>query len=244
MEQSTHESPAETIAVLRRPRPYSVGDCVRPHRSKGFCESHYRLFRAHGDPTVRVRERHGDATCSAMGCDRARRKREWCEMHYARWKKTGSVSDKDQSWTVAKRDTCVHCGEVLTHNRRSKYCGHSCAVARSKGKPILRVVDCIQCGSPIDMKERHPSGRRKYSNALTCIACRSPNLRRFVPRLLVRDGADCGICRSFIDMDLVYPDPLSRSVDHVVPRTRGGSNAIENLQLAHLRCNIRKQNKT
>lgn len=58
--------------------------------------------------------------------------------------------------------------------------------------------------------------------------------------LLERDGAACGICGELIDMTLKYPDPMSRSVDHVVPLARGGDHAPENCQLAHLTCNVKK----
>jgi HNH endonuclease len=35
-------------------------------------------------------------------------------------------------------------------------------------------------------------------------------------------------------------DPLAASIDHIVPRSRGGTNDDGNLQIAHLRCNLLK----
>lgn len=58
-----------------------------------------------------------------------------------------------------------------------------------------------------------------------------------------RDGGFCGLCRQAVDRGLRWPHPGSASVDHVVPITRGGKDAANNLQLAHLGCNLRKQNK-
>ncbi len=43
-----------------------------------------------------------------------------------------------------------------------------------------------------------------------------------------------------IDRLLKYPDPDSLSLDHVMPLARGGEHAIDNVQAAHLRCNVRK----
>lgn len=34
------------------------------------------------------------------------------------------------------------------------------------------------------------------------------------------------------------------TVDHIIPRSKGGTDAAENLQLAHARCNKVKGNKT
>lgn len=53
-----------------------------------------------------------------------------------------------------------------------------------------------------------------------------------------RDGGLCQICGE--GMDGVWPGPLSPSLDHVVPLSLGGAHAPENVQLAHLRCNVSK----
>lgn len=55
-----------------------------------------------------------------------------------------------------------------------------------------------------------------------------------------RDGWVCGICFGVVDRAVVYPHPLSPSLDHVFPLSRGGVHAPENVQLAHLRCNVSK----
>ncbi|MCW2496397.1 MAG: hypothetical protein JWQ77_2321 [Jatrophihabitans sp.] len=50
----------------------------------------------------------------------------------------------------------------------------------------------------------------------------------------------CGICLKSLDRDLSHPDPLSKSVDHIVALSRGGAHAQDNLQWSHLICNLRK----
>lgn len=56
-----------------------------------------------------------------------------------------------------------------------------------------------------------------------------------------RDGWICGICEEPIDQSLSYPDPMSASLDHVMPLARGGEHSRANAQAAHLRCNVRKK---
>ena len=56
-----------------------------------------------------------------------------------------------------------------------------------------------------------------------------------------RDGWICGLCGEPVDRELRYPDPMSPSLDHVIPLSRGGHHVLENVQLAHLTCNVRKQ---
>ena len=45
----------------------------------------------------------------------------------------------------------------------------------------------------------------------------------------------------FLDDNVVLYDELD--VDHIIPRSRGGSDELENLQLLHYKINIRKSDK-
>lgn len=61
-------------------------------------------------------------------------------------------------------------------------------------------------------------------------------------RLLERDGPACWICRQ--PMDLTRPGvPLSPSLDHVIPASRGGDDSDANARLAHLVCNTSRGNR-
>ena len=55
-----------------------------------------------------------------------------------------------------------------------------------------------------------------------------------------RDEWICGICEERVDNALVFPHPMSKSLDHIEPISRGGDHSRANTQLAHLGCNIRK----
>lgn len=54
----------------------------------------------------------------------------------------------------------------------------------------------------------------------------------------------CGICGKPVDKSLKYPDPMSPTIDHIIPIARGGHPAdLDNLQLAHRCCNRAKSDK-
>ena len=54
----------------------------------------------------------------------------------------------------------------------------------------------------------------------------------------------CGICGRPVDLSLHYPNPLSPTVDHIIPIALGGHPSdIDNLQLAHWTCNRTKSDK-
>lgn len=58
-----------------------------------------------------------------------------------------------------------------------------------------------------------------------------------------RDRGICGICSETIDPALVWPDKRARTIDHVIPLARGGTHEYANVQLAHMVCNARKNDR-
>ena len=54
----------------------------------------------------------------------------------------------------------------------------------------------------------------------------------------------CGICGKPVDKTLRSPHPMSATVDHIIPVSKGGHPSdLSNLQLAHRSCNREKSNK-
>lgn len=54
----------------------------------------------------------------------------------------------------------------------------------------------------------------------------------------------CAICGKPVDMELKFPHPLSKTVDHIIPVAKGGHPSdLANLQLAHFICNRLKSDK-
>lgn len=58
-----------------------------------------------------------------------------------------------------------------------------------------------------------------------------------------RDRWVCQICKQVVDVNLEYPHPFSASLDHVIPLSKGGTHTMDNIQLAHLVCNVKKHAK-
>lgn len=66
-------------------------------------------------------------------------------------------------------------------------------------------------------------------------------IERFDPiEVYERDDWMCQICGSEVESAVLYPDPFSASLDHVIALSRGGDHTRQNTVLAHLRCNLMK----
>jgi hypothetical protein len=56
-------------------------------------------------------------------------------------------------------------------------------------------------------------------------------------------GAQAGEPREDADLATRRYDPLAASIDHILPRSRGGTDDDGNLQITHLRCNLLKHDQ-
>jgi len=61
--------------------------------------------------------------------------------------------------------------------------------------------------------------------------------------IIQRDGTQCAGCHTPIDLTLEYPSPMSKSIDHITPISKGGMHTLDNTQLMHLVCNVSKGNR-
>lgn len=63
-------------------------------------------------------------------------------------------------------------------------------------------------------------------------------------KIIFAQQSVCGICGRAVDKKLVFPNPWSPTLDHIIPVQKGGDPVnLENLQLAHLQCNRQKATK-
>jgi hypothetical protein len=58
-----------------------------------------------------------------------------------------------------------------------------------------------------------------------------------------RDNWKCWICKTKVDRNKAYPHPMSPTIDHVIPLSKGGPDAAYNVACAHWGCNLGKSDK-
>ena len=124
--------------------------------------------------------------------------------------------------------TCPDCGGTFL----GKYDGGRCGpCARAAQKRAARE------------RARTPEGRRRQRDrAARRRARKRGRHNEHISHLKVfdRDAWLCHICGKPVDRGLAFPDPMSASLDHVVPLAKGGTHTYANVACSHLICNSRK----
>lgn len=100
------------------------------------------------------------------------------------------------------------------------------AVAQPKPPPRWLKLECAQITSRA-WYEWHIARGRDPLKARTSL---SRTLRQ---QVIERDGYTCGLCGEDVE-------PTDVHIDHIHPKSLGGGDELENLQVAHSLCNIRK----
>lgn len=148
---------------------------------------------------------------------------------------------------------CELCGVALVGRQASRCRVHCLDKVVFDDLCVVPWRDCVDCGAKFvgywdrskplcaACKQERRTARDRRKN----VARRGyrPISKALIRDIRRRDGDDCGICGGAINFDVAYPDPLSRSIDHIVPLSSGGTDETSNLQLAHLRCNILRGNR-
>lgn len=208
-------------------------------------------------------QRRGTITCRQPGCPEIAPLRKWyCEAHQLRPRTTSGVCARcGVAFTV----------DYKRKSRRSyrgseMYCSPRCANARHltdddlldrrvalwKQRNRITMFRCRTCN------KRHvvvgDARRRSFCDRQCWLVDASARImglyyessggqdwrRSLVTALRERDGDDCWLCQS--PMHFVYGNKDDRAtIDHVMPRSKGGADTSDNLRLAHWRCNLDKR---
>jgi 5-methylcytosine-specific restriction endonuclease McrA len=153
-----------------------------------------------------------------------------------------------------KTTACPRCGKHFRpwadgaqHAR--KFCSRACAYPPRRERAPRPVRACLWCLVPFEARSKRQRCCSKACRSRVESRQRKVRLRGLGDALITpasvyrRDGGRCGLCRRKVSARLRYPHPGAATVDHIVPITAGGRHVLENVQLAHARCNIAKGNR-
>ena len=119
-----------------------------------------------------------------------------------------------------------------------------------KFRSLYTELPCDACGTVVvRLKQRKP-GQRVACSTRCREWCRSGSFPHYAGKWSIsdtmrqqiyeRDGWTCQLCFTPTSRVYSHDDPLSPSLDHIVPNSKGGTHVPENLRLAHSICNSRR----
>lgn len=170
-------------------------------------------------------------------------------------KTTSATTNRDVG--DRRQKTCLSdkCREEVARRRRQRYraTDHGKAVRAlrpSEARCRIYVRDCAECERLFVARSSRTKlcsdvCRRRYlikqvlDRHYGYVATGMPK-RSLLDYLFKRDGGKCGICRKPVREK---GGPMRPSIDHIWPRSLGGSDELGNLQLAHYQCNLDKGNR-
>ena len=159
---------------------------------------------------------------------------------------------------------CVECGAEFIQRRGRLTCSAQCQrllnrrkyaeyAMERKGK---NVCVCRECGK--EFSAPYGDKRRRFCS-VECGKCYNGRIHKrkrraekkgngpfhnIDPReVFERDSWTCGLCGKRVNRRLKFPNPRSASLDHIIPLSRGGPHTYQNVQLAHLKCNLEKRDQ-
>jgi len=193
----------------------------------------------------------------ATYCSRPCRRRA----EYLRSKESGRYAEMlSASRKVHADRPCSECGvPFLAKRNDASFCSSACANRwRDRENPArCSMADCDRgvrakglCNAHYKAEKRaagvykpEPWSDRRRDNYQRRKALKkgsSTGLQVLKATIAERDRWHCHLCGEKVEDSLRWPNPLSASLDHVVPLSRGGAHDPANVRLAHLGCNVRK----
>lgn len=249
-------------------------DCSKPVRAKRLCATHYNQMHhpnRHAKKLTlcivcgkQVPKGTGGGRTYGNVCSnecraelRQQYKGEHSELpkdHWALW------YGKASTWPRYPMLDCAHCATAfLPKAANAKYCSRKCTWqwhdnkngVRSFADTYAQVRSCVRCGDAyqhVSMQRAHCSDFCRDSAATERGAYLHHGWIRKGLREAIyqRDGHTCMLCGEAVDYNA---DPQrgawAPTLDHVVPRSKGGTHEASNLRTAHRWCNsVRSDNES
>lgn len=143
-------------------------------------------------------------------------------------------------WRRRSKSSCTECGKPCGYATAVKT-EHMCQECRVARHPVATPFEwtCGGCGVQCT---RSPTRGQKPKWCSTCRKALQNRDIKISPEdrvsIYFRDGWVCWLCEEGVDRSLIGTRSHWRpSLDHVLPRSKGGADDMENLKLAHWWCN-------
>ena len=244
-------------------RTCSVTDCETPSRSLGMCDTHYRRYKKFGTTDkLKTSRKSYDKTCAICGISFVAKSAsaKYCgskcrvlarpglpPLYCADCSKRIPNSKTSAPQGKARCSDCInggrgyyiderggrwsHGGSAYSVGCRCSICQEAQADAMRRYKKKVRVEHGV---SPSTLFKRHYRERTGVRYRMAPKDWIEPDVRLSI---YDRDYWICHLCSEPVVRNAHFNDDYAPSLDHIIPRSKGGTDEPENLATAHRICN-------
>ena len=212
----------------------TIQGCDTRIRAKGMCASHYARMSRYGDPEyVTPRQARINAIIAAgeMACSKCREVKRLDQFA------------SDSTRPIGVRPACKACVSPAVKAWRD---ANPEKMAASTASWRLRNAEAHKAymGDYLaQWKSANKAKVQEYSNRRRALKAKAPLGAVDLDALWASSGEKCALCSEPLSRSTAWPDPKFASVDHIIPLSKGGAHAQDNLQYACLSCNLQKHAK-
>lgn len=153
------------------------------------------------------------------------------------------VGDREPAAPGDER-TCVVCGASLAGKRsHAIFCSKKCRARRHYQRHREEVNERNRRYRQENRQEVAERNRR-YRHRRRAQKMGAGYVPFSEDELWESSDKTCVVCGDPISPNLAWPDPMSRSLEHLIPLSQGGTHSPDNCGVSHLICNLRKGTKT
>lgn len=147
---------------------------------------------------------------------------------------------KKAAYRAANREHIKARNAKYRKRNAAKIAAYNSGYYLANSEAVNARIKRAQAANPGLYNQLHKAAKHRRKVRLTN---NGPSERFTDLEIFERDNWRCQLCGGAVDRTLPYPNPMSASLDHVLPIARGGGHTRKNAQLAHLGCNSRKRDR-
>jgi hypothetical protein len=185
--------------------------------------------------------------CSRECAFTAKASRPWCAVYFCVCKGCSKAFTARRNGKLFCSVDCnyeIHLAEIKTRRPYRHLICHHCNSSfstRKQGQTRFCSVECRRTAFRQSETGRDIRNEQKRLRKARQSAAYVQHVHR--QRIYERDGWKCGVCHCKVNPSLKAPHPKSKTIDHIVPLSKGGTHEPRNVQLAHYGCNSRRGTK-
>lgn len=217
--------------AMKATRTCIVDGCEKGAIARGWCTAHWTRWKRHGDPLAGGASRSpAPSSCTIDGCEEKPRARGLCVKH---WRADMAATNPEwhEGVLAKRREWHAENPELVAEARRR-------SSERNREANLARLVKWRSENRHQTLLDNWLRRRRAHGLPENVVNIVHPDV------IFERDSGICQICGHEVDDSLAVTDPMSATVDHIVPVIDPASeHSYANTQLAHFDCNRRKSAK-